>query len=222
MGFLRNISDLITEVRQTADMENTQFVTDTEIVKWLNNAYRRMYNLLIEAYENYKVSPKDLTTVANQTQYTLETDFLKLLKVFFVASDGREVPLIRIPMQEMGRYSRVDNRPRVYCLLGDKLYLWPVSAAGVTIRYYYVPAATVFTSATTNVDFAQHMDEYCVIWAAVKCLIKEKTPCNELINDREKLELDCIRMANPRDASEAQVISDVVYSRSYEQEVLWD
>lgn len=219
MGFSRTISSMITEVRSLSDMENTDFVTDTEILVWLNKAYQRMHNILNNAYEMYRYDTDDLTMVTDQKDYDLPTDFLKLIKVMYVNSDDRERPLRRKDLNTADFPTLRRGWPMYYSLLGKKIRFWPVPQAGHTIRLYYVPAVADFLS-TDTIDFEQYMDEYCVHYAAVKCLIKEKTNANELMIERESLKQECIQAAAPRDFSDAACIQDVEYGND-DDEIYW-
>lgn len=220
MGYTRNIADLITEVRELSDMEETEFVTDDEITRYLNQAYRDIYNILVQSYEMYKVTSDDTTTVAGTKDYSLPSDFLKLVKVYYV-NGTNEYPLRRMTLHEPDSYGRIYSTAYRYTLLGDNFRLHPTPNTADTIRLYYVPAATAFTKTSTNIDFGQHMDEYCVVFAAVKCLEKEKSPTNELIADRQMLRQKCIEAADPRDFSEPASVMDTEYDRIDFWENLW-
>ena len=212
MGFLRDISDLIDETRSIADIQNTQFVTDNEIVVWLNKGYRRLYNNLINCYEMYKITSDDLTMIADQKDYDLPSDFLKLVKVFWVGDDEREYPLTRMTLHESDTYAFSVSEPRRYTLLGDKIRFWPIPEAGKTIRIYYNPAATAFTDASTDIDFEQHQDEYCIYYAAREAKIKEQSPISEIERKMMELELACKTVITPRDTSDSAQIMDVMYN----------
>ena len=212
MGFKRDIADLIAEVRAIADMENTQFVTDDQINLWLNAAYRELYNMLINSYELYNIATDDITTVSGTKDYALPADFLKLIKVFYVSSDGREYPLTRMNLHTADTYAFRDSEVSKYVLLGNNLRLWPIPNTGKTIRIYYNPAATVFAKTDTDIDFEQHQDEFCIVSAAVKCLEKEQTPTTELMTDRERLRKQCLSAIEPRDVSDSLQIADVTYA----------
>lgn len=213
MGFLRDAADLIAEVRSLADMQNTQAVTDDEINLWLNSAYRELYNMLLNTYEMYKIDSDDIAMVTDQKDYDLPTDFLKLVKVFWVGTDGREYPLTRMTLHETDVYDQREPGPRRYLLIGSKIRFWPIPSAGRTIRIYYNPAATVFAKTDTDIDFEQHQDEFCIVSAVVKCLEKEGTPVAEQIAERERLRQQCKEIVAPRDVSAPTKITDVVYGR---------
>lgn len=219
MGFKRDISDLIDETRSISDMQNTQFVTDTEIVAWLNKGYRRLYNHLLNAYDMYKISSDDLTMIANQKDYTLPADFLKLVKVFWV-SGGKEYPLTRKTLHNVDADFYSGGNPKGYSLLGDEIRFWPTPQAAGTIRLYYNPAATVFTSASTDIDFEQHQDEYCIYYAAREAKIKEETPFVEIERKMLELEAACRQIIQPRDTSDSAQITDV-YSGHLRDSYSW-
>lgn len=219
MGYSRTIASMITEVRSLADMEYTQFVTDTEIVLWLNKAHQRMHNILNNAYEQYRYDTDDVTMVQDQKDYDLPAGFMKLIKVMYVNSDGRERPLKRKDLNTADFPTLRRGWPMYYSLLGKKIRFWPVPQSGHTIRLYYVPAVADFSSGDT-IDFEQYMDEYCVHDTAVKCVLKEKSNASELMIERDRLRQECIETAAPRDFSDAACIQDVEYGPE-DDEIYW-
>ena len=61
------LQNLIDRVRQRADMEGSTFVTDAEVIGYINVAMAEMHDILVTRYEDYYVESK---------QYTLPADNL--------------------------------------------------------------------------------------------------------------------------------------------------
>jgi len=158
--------DLMTLTRQEADMVSSQFVTEPELVGYIQNSYKDLYNLLVTSYgEDYYASiPATITTVGNQDKYDLPngnntfTDsenntitppaFYKLLGVDLQLSPNNPqgyITLKTFPFSERNRFA-IPNFASFwgftnvrYRLLGDQLWLTPIPASGQRIRLWYVP-----------------------------------------------------------------------------------
>src|SRR5580692_4129938 len=84
---LWQLSDLITRVRQQADMVYSHFVTDLEVTSYINASYADWYNLVTKAYTDYFLPDPITFTVSNGSNYyLLDTNFYKLVGVDFLDS----------------------------------------------------------------------------------------------------------------------------------------
>jgi hypothetical protein len=74
------LSDLRTLVRQRADQENSQFVTDEELRQYINRGYAELYDLLVTnaTSEDYFLNSSTVTLVSGTQTYDLPADFYKL------------------------------------------------------------------------------------------------------------------------------------------------
>jgi len=161
--------DLMTLIRQEVDMVSSQFVTEPELVGYVQNSYKDLYNLLVTAYgEDYYASiPATIVTVGSQDKYDLPTGnnqfldgegntitppaFYKLLGVDLQLSPNNPqgyITLKTFPFSERNRFA-IPNFASFwgftnirYRLLGDQLWLTPIPASGQKIRLYYVPRPT--------------------------------------------------------------------------------
>ena len=87
------LANLITAVRRRADMVGSTFVSDAEVVDYINVAMAELHDILVTKFEDYYVkdtseSPKsgDYTLPADNPG-TLPTDFYKALGVDFTTTD---------------------------------------------------------------------------------------------------------------------------------------
>jgi len=155
------LGDLITRVRQEADMVNSQFVTDPEIVTYLSSSYKELYDLLVTAYgEDYEVA-QALTITTNGTDflyplpdgslYSGAAAFYKLLGVDLQLSPNNPAGYVTIktfPFSERNRFA-VPNFASFwgftnvrYRLQGNNLWLTPLPAIGAVFRIWYIPRPT--------------------------------------------------------------------------------
>ena len=69
MTDLVSLTELRTLTRQRADMENSQFVTDTELTRYLNNSWGELYNLIVENFnEDYYTTSSTISCLQISTK----------------------------------------------------------------------------------------------------------------------------------------------------------
>jgi hypothetical protein len=223
MGVLRNVNDLVADVQQLAEMQNTDFVTSTEIIGYLNDAYREAYSILAKSYEDWNLSSAVITTSSGTREYTLATDFMRLRKIMYLrdynTTSEKEYPIKRVNWSETDSGPIFERVPRRFMLRGNKIRFFPCPSSVLYYRYYYSAAPTALAAGGTNVDFFDGLDRFIVWDAVVRCLIKEKSDPRDAREERDRHLAIAIQGADNRDASEALQIQEVVYS---ENEDWWD
>ena len=63
-------SDMITRVRRRGDFENSEFVTDEEIIDYLNRGLCELWDILVTTHENYGMED-DSFTIPGTAPYPL-------------------------------------------------------------------------------------------------------------------------------------------------------
>ena len=75
-GFMAAITeaDLVARVRQRADMESNDFVSDTEVQTYINSGISELHDILIQTYgQDYYVSSSTFNTVAGTDSYPIHS-----------------------------------------------------------------------------------------------------------------------------------------------------
>lgn len=212
------LSDLITLVRQEANMENTQFVTDSELTTYISNSYKELYDLLIGAYgeDYYVATPVNITTTTsttyplpNGTLYSAAPSFYKLLGVDYQTSANDPNGYVTLRTFAFGDRNKFSTPNFVafngyinlrYRLQGNNLYLSPTPTSGQTIRVWYIPRPTTLATGADTVDGVSGWEEYIVIDAAIKCLNKEESDVTVLMARKAAMKARIEGMAANRDA----------------------
>lgn len=219
----RNVTllDLRTRVRQRANMENSTFVTDSEVSSLVNEGIAGLYNLLIQARgQEYYSIDYVFSTVANQQIYDLPADFYQLLDVTAVIENHTH-KLIRYQMADMAalRDSGMTSPatlPR-YRLRGEfntttnvaQIQILPVPNQVFAIALYYVPAPVLLSADSDTCDGIAGFEEWVVLDAAIRCLQKEESDVSFLAAEREKVEMRIRYLRDDRDAGDAPRVQDV-------------
>lgn len=143
--------DLILQVRERSDTVNSEFVSDDEIRRYLDQSMYELYDLLIQKYGNdYYISSHDITTDGTDGgEFDLPADFYKLRGVDLslpAAGTNGWVTLRPFMFGERNRFVYPNTQVTFglmgnlrYHIQGDKIRFTPTPAAGQTIRIWYVP-----------------------------------------------------------------------------------
>jgi len=222
MATTMTLTELKNAVRQRSDMENSQFVKDTELTSYINQSYFELYDLLVQKYgDNYFVaSPYSFTSDGVNDEYTLPTDMYKFLGVDLALSNSTDswVTIKPFNFAERNRYA-VPNFQSFYGitnlryrLMGNKLKFTPIPQANQQFRLWYVPRLTTLVNNTDTVDGISGWTEYIIIDAAIKCLQKEESDTNVLMGQKLAIIQRIENASENRDAGFPRTVADVSFS----------
>ena len=69
---MATLATLRNRVRQRADMENNNFVSDSEVNQYINSSYAELYDLLVAKFEDYYVAdPLEFAISSGSSTYNL-------------------------------------------------------------------------------------------------------------------------------------------------------
>lgn len=211
------VSDVITRIREMADMENTQFVTDAEILRRLNQSYRRLYNEIVSNYIDYFVTSDTITTVVDQDDYSLPSDFYKLVGVD-VEDDNQTYQLKRYNFSERNRKSWAYSSPLGYILYADKLRIIPTPSSVQTLTVWYIPSVADLTS-VDSFNAYNGWDQFVVEDVAVQLLAKEESDTTQLERQRVETKMDLLSYYKNYDAGNAIRMRDLFDEFSGESDI---
>lgn len=209
------LATLKTRCRERADMVDSEFIDDTELLTYINASYTELYDILVSKFEDYYVAePTQFTISSGSNTYTLPSDFYKLRGVDYLISNSDWVALKKFNFNERNmasslraRYRRVPNMS--YRIVGNKLYIEPSDIAPGTYRIWYTPATTMLSSDSDTVDGVNGWEEYIVVDVAIKMLAKEESSTTHLERERARLLERIETMAANRDYDQPESVSDV-------------
>ena len=220
------LQNLIDRVRQRADMEGSTFVTDAEVIGYINVAMAEMHDILVTRYEDYYVESKQYTLPADNPgalppSAGSDKPFYKALGVDF-DTGGTTYRLRRFSFQERNMYNspavvagRVTNT--LYNIQGNQIKFIPAPTVSGTATLFYVPEAQQFATdgsedSETVVNKAPAVafgyEEYVVVDAAIKCLQKEESDVQMLMVQKQQLKERIENAAADRDPGEPTAITD--------------
>lgn len=229
MATTMTLAQLMTAVRQRADMVTSGytpaltgddfFVTEPELISYINQSYFELYDLLVSAFGNnyYVQTPYQFTTDGVNEQFALPADFYKLLGCDLSLSGGTPGSWLSVKHFEFAdrnRYS-VPNFQAFYGvtnlryrLNGTNLWLTPTPASGQVMQIWYVPRMTQLTALAGTADGISGWTEYIICDAAMKCLQKEESDVSVLMAEKQALKIRIEAMAENRDAGPPPKVID--------------
>jgi hypothetical protein len=204
------VSEIILLARQLADMENTQFVTDTELITYADQAYREFYDLLINTFQDYTVKPSNITLVAGQEDYTLPTDLLKLRLVRLVGVSAKPLVLRRFNLEEMSRLTySFFGYPVRYITFGTSIRMVPTPTNAATLQVWYVPTATKITAVGQSIEVYNGYDEYIAVLMAMRMCQKEESDYQMLAMRKEDLKKRILDSMEDYNAGQPEKMTDI-------------
>ena len=211
------LSQLRTRVRRMADMEDSNFVSDTELNDYINSSYSELYDLLVSSNSEYFLSSSVSTVASGSSTITLPTDFYKLRAVDFYLN-GRWYDIEQFSIPERNQYSSTYiNLGEVrYRLQGSTLKLIPSDNAGGQYQIWYTPLPATLSSDSDEIEEGNGWSELVVVDAAIKCLQKEESSTTELMKIKSDLVKRVVDMAAKRDSGKPKKIIDSGNRFSYD------
>lgn len=218
--------ELKTESRQRADMENSNFITDTELTSYINNSISELHDILIQAYESdYYIKETSFTTTNNEDSYALSTiipdnDFYKLRGVDAKLNNQDWDTLKpfqfneRNNKQNFGGWNYLGLSNVRYRLVGSNITFTPIPDGNVECRIWYIPVAVTLTQDTDELNDLNNFSEYVIVDTAIKMMQKEESDTTVLQQQKMALKRRIEEAANNRDAGSGESISDVYNENS--------
>lgn len=219
------LASLRDQARQRADMQNSEFVSDSELNVYLNNSAWELYDVVVSRFEDQFIYTDSITglpptyTITNTSEnwFTLPTNFYKLRGVDRNQDSGNDVWFTLSKWNFAERNNFLDRGVRSYwgasgaCyrILGNKVQILPQGDSAGTYRLWFVPKMTEMTA---NVDLDSSLEmwsEYIVVDSAIKCLIKEESDTSMLMNIKQALLARIEAMSANRDAGSPEKIANV-------------
>lgn len=155
------LAEIKTLVRQRADMENSQFVSDSELTYYINLAAAELHDLLINTFNDYNVTCRTIALSSDQDVYQLPEDFYNIYRVE-VSTDGsfntNTIKLKKFSFQDWNRSTNSVGMGVTgflytqYRVVGDNLILMPKPSGAGYARIWYYPPAKKLKDLSTNVD----------------------------------------------------------------------
>lgn len=217
------LAELRTRVRQRADMVDSDFVTDAELNTYIQQSYRKLYNLVVTTFSDWYVDDPVEFSITSGNTFTLPATFYKLIAVDFKLN-GKWIEVPRFNINERNRQTagrfRIFHPTIKYRLMNNKLRFIPTDDATGDYRYWAVSKPSVPTDDADTIEGENGWDEFVVLDSAIKCLNKEETDATMLIMEQQQIKEDILINANSYDEGGSERVEDI-HAGSYDDEDLF-
>lgn len=209
------LAQLKERVRQRADMENSTFVEDDELVTYINSSIAELHDLLVAAYgSNYFLEDHSFSTVGGTPDYELPADFYKLSGVDVLIAGSDWASIKPFNFNERNRsldvtWGLIGGPNLRYRLMGNNLKLSPTPNGTYQIKVWYTPKATELVADADTLNDLNQFSEYVIVDVAIKCLQKEESDVSVLMAQKTELRRRIEIMAENRDSGDSDSVSDV-------------
>jgi len=208
--------ELRDQSRQRADQEDSTFVTDSELNSYINNSIAELHDILIQAYDSeYYLSEYSFQTVADQSAYSLPTDFYKVVGVDLKLNGQNYFTIKKFNFNERNKFDDfgvwdVLGLSSVrYRIMGDNIRFSPDPDNVTDVRLWYIPVATKLVADGDELADLNAYSEYVIVDAAIKMMTKEESDPSVLLQQKAELKRRIEVAANNRDAANPESVRDI-------------
>lgn len=208
--------ELRTRARQMADMEDSEFVTDSELNNYINFAAAELHDILVSTYgSEYFLESTTATTTNGQQAYDLPTNFYKLRGVDAKINSQDWINIRPFNFNERNRYEDFGAWTLMgisnvrYRIMGNSIRFTPTPDNNIEYRLWYVPKATVLSDDSDTLDDINQYSDFVIITAAMKMRAKEESEVTLLASERNRILERLKDDAQNRDAAQPESISDI-------------
>lgn len=226
MARTRTLTNLIADVRDRTDTENSQHITDAQITRYLNQSIAALYALIVEQDEGDSVAVSlDFNVAAGVSEVPLNASAppefsalnpYKILGLDVVSATGPNYPVPRFMHGERAFLDSEDGRfgelERVHYQWrgANTLVFAPAWSSAVTLRLTYVPSPTDLVAGGDTYDGRAGWEEWVTLDACVRVMLKEESDVSDFVRERAAVEQRVLRQIVARDRGQPKRIRDVV------------
>ena len=173
-----------------ADMAGSAFPDENRLRDYVNSGLSELYDIVINAFEDYVRSKTIITLAFGVEEYTLPDDFYKSKKLYWL-SGGSRFNIDRYNLREISGYITS-----------------PIQSG--TVEMWYTPHFVPLNSddETVPIWIAPGWEDFVALNAAVRLAIREESDSAMLLQEREIQRQRIIDSAEPRDEGESGSVED--------------
>ena len=219
---LISVQTIVDSAIDLADMRNSQFIDQsgaagTELIRYVNLAYRDLYNQIVQVNEHYFTTNATINVVGSTDTYSLPADFYKLdgVDLQVDALSGRFLTLRPFMFNERNKFRSglaFSNAPYgqvfKYLLVANSIRFLPIPSQAATVQLWYTPSPTTITSFASTIETVVGGDEYMSLYIAELMLTKEESDVTALESKRQEVLQQLKNTLRQRDIGAPKYITD--------------
>jgi hypothetical protein len=208
------VADVAKKIRFRTDQETSAFVSDAEILDYIDSAYTALYDQITMLYEQYNMTFATIITLADTQIYNLPANFYKLMGIDAAITGGKKISLNRIEWAE--RNNSWEDAASVsdfgtnleYNILGNTLMLNPAPLSGIELTVWYTPVAPKLTTSTQIIDGINGWEEFIVLECCVRIYEKQEMDPSSFVRQKKEMMERMQEVGQNRDAGTPRKVSD--------------
>lgn len=216
MSRTRSLEELVADIRQRTNMENSEFVTDDELTEYLNQELAEFWAHLTQGggqpfYRAYT----DIDVEAGESLYPLPADFWVLQGVD-ATIDGITGALTSfMPLERASMTGAMVESPWGLCspiryrLQADNIEFLPATRS-FTARLWYTPSCPRLEDLTDTFDGFNGFEVAAIYGACATVLAKEESDSSFYERQKERIYRHIDSLASARDMSRPERVQDVM------------
>ncbi len=228
MSKLVTLSNLKLRCREMADMIHSQFVTDPELIRYINASAQELYDILVMAYgEDYYVLPDPYEFTSDGSPEDLPDDFYKVVGVDALVGGGNYVTLKPYEFTERNRFNGPtnllinNNSPLRYRIHGNQITWAPGTNGTNQIRLWYIPVMEDLALDVDELEGVNGYEELVVVDVAIKMKQKQEDDVSVLMARKQELMRRIEKVAQDRDAGMSHRVTDSTRINNYYMDSLF-
>lgn len=222
MSRTRTAELLVADVRVRANMENSEFVTDEEILEYINQELAELHGRIIlgEGQPHFR-SSTSISVVSGTALYSLPTDFFDLQELTasisgYVRTLHPFMPSERAALLNSALYLYTES-PQ-YRIQGTQIEILPSTLTYTATLYYRRNSPRLTLGATPTADTFDGFNGYevaAIYGATATCLAKEESDPSFYLAQKDKILRHIDALVSRRDASHPERVQDVTGALNY-------
>jgi hypothetical protein len=185
------LSEIRDSARSKADEQETGFVDNTELNRFVNQGVNYVRGKIAQRFEDYFIIPGTtgnggaFSTVVGQMSYSLPTTLMKAVRVeqrpanSTSDNDWRRMDRLNMNSDRYDEYYPIREGyvPTFgYFIAGSQLHIKPVPASAYSVRIWFVPRGTILSADSDIPDVPIEYHEMIAEYAAMQILRKSGEP----------------------------------------------
>lgn len=206
------VADLILQVRELSDHVNSNFVTDAEILRMLNQAHQDLYSNIIRFNETYFVTSTPITITGDSI--ALPDDVYKVNGID-MNNGSRTVTLQRFNWSERNKYNSSPAQfygyftNLRYTIVNKTIKFIPRPSASYTGTLWYTPWTPALVLGG-DIDFPVAQFDCAMIYAAVAQVLAKEERSTTFWEKQAKESMDMVMQSIPgRDQADTFSVTDI-------------
>ncbi len=208
------VEDLMLKVRQRTDQETSSFISDAELMDYIDGSFADFYDQITGLYEQYNLTYATIVTTQDTQIYNLPANFYKAQGIETSVSGGRKVSLNRFEWAD--RNNAVDDYGQVsdvgtnieYNIMGNTIMFNPQPQPGLEVTVWYTPVAPKLISKSQIVDGVNGWEELIIADACIKVYEKQEADPGVFQAQKKRMIERMQEMGQNRDAVKPRKVSD--------------